>query len=69
MQCTNNLKQLILGMRNFEVAKGLLPPNIHLGGYAGTELEHELDDRDAAVLGIFGNRQSRASQRTGWRPG
>ena len=37
-QCANNIKQVALGMLNFEGAKRMLPPNIYGGGYANTEL-------------------------------
>jgi prepilin-type N-terminal cleavage/methylation domain-containing protein/prepilin-type processing-associated H-X9-DG protein len=35
MQCTNNLKQLGLGMHNYESAAGALPPSLVLSGTGG----------------------------------
>src|ERR1700675_4218527 len=37
-QCANNLKQLALGMQNFEAANRMLPPNIRGAGYAASEM-------------------------------
>ena len=37
-QCANNVKQIAFSMLRYEDVKKILPPNIHLGGYADTEV-------------------------------